>query len=56
LKQLEASRDAAWAASRDAACAAAWDAGDAAYAATCDAQKDQLVLMILEGIESGDVC
>jgi hypothetical protein len=42
----DAARDA-----RDAASDAAWDARDAAWAA----QKDQLVLMILEASETGDV-
>jgi hypothetical protein len=51
--------NAAWAAARDAA-RDAWDAArnaawNAAEAAAWAAQKDQLVLMILEGAETGDV-
>jgi hypothetical protein len=45
---------AAWAA-RDAAGTAAWAAGTAAGDAAEDAQKDQLILMMLEGAETGDV-
>jgi hypothetical protein len=45
--------DAAWAAAR--AADAAWAAARAARAAAWAAQKDQLALMILHAIESGDV-
>jgi hypothetical protein len=52
----DAARDAAWDAALAAARAAARDAAwDAARAAALAAQKSQLVLMLLEGKETGDV-